>query len=71
LNDLREYILLESSVPENEIRDLDECVLNAESLSDYFDKNSEKIEKIHIWQDGNLEISGWDLNGSLYETIEV
>lgn len=69
LNDLREFVHLETSVPEPELRSIRECTVNATELQEYIDKFDGKIQKIHYWKDGNLSIDGLDLESAKFQEL--
>lgn len=71
LNDLREYISLESSVAESELREISQCTLDASELSDYLQKNEGQINTIHFWKDDKLQIDGWEMTGDTYQPLSV
>ena len=72
LNDLREFISLDTKVDEASLRSIHECTLKAEDLRSYLDKNSSKIEKVHYWKDDSLAIEGLSFDGNdLFEEISL
>lgn len=71
LNDLREFVELDTSVPEAELREIDECTLDASELEAYLNDNQDEIDTVHFWKDRNLDVSGMDFVQPLFEPIEV
>lgn len=69
LNDLREYISLETNVDEAILRSIHECSLQAEELKKYIDDNKGNIKKVHYWKDDLLEIKGLSFDDDLFEEI--
>ena len=69
LNDLREFIHLEASVPEPELRSIQECAIDATDLQNYLDKFDGKIQRIHYWKDENLNINGLDLTSAKFQKL--
>jgi len=71
LNDLREYVSLETKVDEASLRSIHECTLQAEELKKYLDDNKDNIEKVYYWKDDLLEIKGLPFDDNLFEEISL
>ncbi len=71
LNDLREFVDIEPSVPESELRDIDELTLQAEELENYLEDHADVIQAVHYWKDRNLTIDGINFEHDRYQQIEV
>lgn len=69
LNDLREFIRLETSVPEPELRSIRECELNATELQTYLGKFDSKIQTVHYWKDDNLTVNGLDFESPKFQQV--
>ena len=62
LNDLREYINLEYNTAEENVREIDDVVLNIDELIEYLTDKADKIQEINYWLDSKLQVKDDGLN---------
>ena len=62
LNDLREYIELEYNKAEENVRDIDDVILNIAELLDYLAEKADRIEEINYWLDSKLKFKDEGFN---------
>lgn len=72
LNDLREYLELETDLDdESKIRSIKDYRIDASALDEYLDSKSGLISTIHYWKDPLLQLDGLDMSGDLFVPINV
>lgn len=57
LNDLREYIDLEYNKVEENVREIDDVILDIDELFDYLSEKEDKIKEINYWCDSKLKFN--------------
>jgi len=70
LNDLREFITLETSVSEPELRSIDECTVEAARLQEYLDDHDAQIAAVYYWKDKNLNLNGLNLTSEKFTLLD-
>lgn len=69
LNDLREYVTFNPKVEESQVREISEYSLDCKELSDYIEKNKNKIKAIHFWKDDKLQTENFNLPDNLVKNL--